>query len=135
MSHLNAKMGLTKMALSTVAGALIIGPVFSEEIDQVTVTASRPTEKIIGRSGSLAVKRVSLAYKVSYADLDLATHSGALALQTRIKNAAQDACDKLDKDYPGGENGGKVCVKLAVEAAMPNANTAIAAAERNAHAK
>ena len=42
---------------------------------------------------------LSIVYKVSYSDLNLGTHSGAVELEKRIKDSAAKACQQLAKLY------------------------------------
>jgi len=136
MSRNHANCGPMKIALWALAATLFSGALFAEDIAQVTVTASRPTEKIVGRTSlGIPIKEVAISYKVSYADLDLATHSGAVALESRISDAARGACKELDKDYPLTMSGDKSCEKSARDVAMAKAHSVIADAEKNAHAK
>jgi UrcA family protein len=73
---------------------------------------------------------MSIDYKVSYADLNLATHSGAVELEKRIRESAARACEQLAKLYPETTEGNPPCVEGAVKHAMVEANRAIAAAEQ-----
>jgi UrcA family protein len=136
MKNNDPRIAGTKIALFALGSFLVGSAAFAEEIAQVTVTASRPTAKIVGytiRGGS--IEEVALSYKVSYADLDVATHSGAATFESRINEAAKKACAELDKEYPLAAPGGKSCEKSAVDAAMPKVHSIIAAAEKSAHAK
>jgi len=72
---------------------------------------------------------LSIVYKVDYSDLNLATHSGAVELQKRIKESATRGCEQLAKLYPETSEGDTPCVQGAVKSAMDQANKAIAAAE------
>jgi UrcA family protein len=73
---------------------------------------------------------LSIVYKVSYADLNLATHSGAVELEKRVTDSATQACAQLVKLYPDTAEGDPPCVKGAVKNAMTQANKLIAAAEK-----
>jgi UrcA family protein len=75
---------------------------------------------------------MSIAYKVDYSDLNLATHSGAVELEKRIKESATKACDQLAKLYPETVQGDPPCVQGAVRGAMAHAKKLIAAAESGA---
>jgi UrcA family protein len=74
----------------------------------------------------------SLVSKVSYADLNLATHSGAVELEKRIKLSAHNVCSQLRKLYPDSVETDPPCVQAATKNAMAQANQAIAAAEKGA---
>ena len=112
---------LTASALAQQAGAL----------QEVTVIAERPTSTIVGRAGATGapIELIELRHRVSYADLNLATASGANALNKRVKDAAKAACDELDKLYPLKERDSK-CADKAADAAKGQVDAAIAAAEK-----
>lgn len=74
----------------------------------------------------------SLVSRVSYADLNLATHSGAIELEKRIKHTAQAVCLQLQKLYPNSVDTDPSCAQAATKNAMVQANKAIAAAEKSA---
>jgi len=75
---------------------------------------------------------LSIVYRVNYADLDLATNSGAVELQKRIKDSATEACAQLKKLYPTSADTDPPCVQAAIKNGMAQANKAIAAAEKGA---
>jgi UrcA family protein len=77
-----------------------------------------------------ACRHSLIVYKVSYSDLNLGTHSGAVELEKRIKDSATKACQQLAKLYPETTEGDTPCVQGAVKSAMAQANKAIAAAEK-----
>jgi UrcA family protein len=97
------------------------------EVDVVAPHVEKTTQ-----AGPMGKKlpAMSIEYKVSYADLNLATHSGAVELERRIKDSATKACDQLAKLYPETTEGNPPCVAGAVKQAMVEANRAIAAAEK-----
>ena len=69
---------------------------------------------------------------MKYSDLDLSTHSGAVELEKRIKDAATQACHQLGVLYPNSTEGvGKEsCVEGATNKAMTEANKVITAADQ-----
>jgi UrcA family protein len=73
---------------------------------------------------------LSIVYRVNYTDLNLATHSGAVELEKRIKDSATKACTQLQKLYPDSAETNPPCVQAATKNAMLQANKAIAAAEK-----
>jgi len=75
---------------------------------------------------------LSIVYKVSYADLNIGTNSGAVELQKRIKDSATQACAQLKKLYPSSVDTDPPCVQAAIKNATAQANKAIAAAEKTA---
>lgn len=104
--------------------------------EQVTVEASRPTAKVIGRSdipGRLV--RVELQGEVSYSDLDLSIDSNAKVLKDRVRDTARMICSDLDRMYQLNESD-KACASRAERDAMAQVDTAIAAArDKKAQAK
>lgn len=78
------------------------------------------------------VPALSIVYKVSYADLNIGTNSGAVELQKRIKDSATQACAQLKTLYPTSVETDPPCVQAAIKNAMGQANRAIAAAEKTA---
>jgi UrcA family protein len=76
------------------------------------------------------IPALSIVYRVSYADLNIATHSGAVELEKRIRDSATEACKQLKELYPDTSEGQTPCVEGAVKNAMEQAKKAIAAAEK-----
>lgn len=116
-------VGLFSVALS--------GAVLAQQIQEVTVQASRNIEKHqVGRSSSgVPIVDISLSYGVSYAGLDLVSHAGFLELQKRVNDAALQACKELNRQYPIGAPDEKDCAKAAADAAMVKVNELTAAAK------
>jgi UrcA family protein len=113
-------------ALATVGCLAVSGPGLAQQAPEVVVEAphvATTTEKN-GR------ELYSLVYRVNYADLNLATHSGAVELEKRVKDSATKACAQLRKLYPLSEDTNPPCVDKATKNAMTQANQAIAAAEK-----
>ena len=73
-------------------------PTTAEEITVVAPeVVRRPAER--GRHGQ-RIEVLSLTRKVSYADLDLTTSSGADELRNRINRVSREACRQLDAQAP-----------------------------------
>jgi UrcA family protein len=75
----------------------------SESVQQPTVTVRAP--HVVQRSSSvgadgLAVEQLSLTRRVSFADLNLDTPQGKVALKLRIRDNAREACQELASRYP-----------------------------------
>lgn len=75
---------------------------------------------------------ISISQSVSYADLNLATVSGAQEMEARVRNTAKALCDKLEQRYPLSGNNPETCVKNAVSKGMADVRIAIEAAEKKA---
>jgi UrcA family protein len=109
----------------TVAGT----PARSETLEGVNVEASRIVKETIGRAPSSApINQISLSYRVTYADLDLATKDGAKALEKRVQEAAMAACKEITKLYPLATPDDTTCAKKASDDAMVKVHEAVAAA-------
>ena len=109
-------------------GALLLGaPAFASSTDEVLVQSSRPEGPY--HRPFTPDQVLSITRHVSYADLDLTSHAGALELESRIDSTAQSICQKLDRlDRPSPSAEG-ACVRDAVRDAMMQAHVAIAAAK------
>lgn len=75
---------------------------------------------------------ISISQRVSYADLNLATVSGAQEMEARVRNTAKALCEKLEQRYPLSGNNAETCVKNAVSKGMADVRIAIEAAEKKA---
>ena len=125
-------MKVTCVALTTIAGLALSGVSVAQQTPEVIVEA--PHVEMTTQTGEMGRKMpaMSISYRVSYADLNLATHSGAVELERRIKESATKACEQLRKLYPETTEGNPPCVDGAVKAAMAHANKAIVVAEKTA---
>ena len=126
------QVGLMTAALA-MTGASAIAQ--QTETSEVKIEAARTVQRIGTSTVGAPIELVQLTRRVSYADLDLATHRGALELERRINGAAKAACHQLDTLYPAGTSegpgtAGKSCVKDAVDSAMVRAQASIAAVEK-----
>jgi UrcA family protein len=99
----------------------------AQQVPEVVVEAPHVESTTVNGAPAL-----SIVYKVNYADLNLATHSGAVELQKRIKDSATKACAQLKKLYPSSVDTDPPCAQAATKNAMAQANKAIAAAEKTA---
>jgi UrcA family protein len=97
---MKSKIGTLQLALTTF-GALLVGATsLAQPMPQVIVEA--PHIEKSTQTGPAGQRRetLSIVYKVDYSDLNLATHSGAVELQKRIKDSATQACQQLAKLFP-----------------------------------
>ncbi len=129
------KVRTPHIAMATI-GSLMLTGVAIAQVPEITVEAPyhRPASAAKPAPGAKeALPEVSVDYKVHYADLNLATASGAAQLEKRIRDAATQACQQLATLYPASTEGvGKdSCVESATKKAMAEANQAIAAAEKS----
>lgn len=99
---------------------------------ELVVHAERLSAKVLtGPNIPVPITQYELRYRVSYADLDLATTNGADALKKRVRDAAQSACKDIDKlnRFPDQD---PACARKAESNAMPEVDAAIAAAHDRA---
>lgn len=122
------RVGTFHLALAPVGCLALSGPSLAQQAPEVVVEA--PHVVTTTQRGDREL--YSLVYKVNYADLNLATHSGAVELEKRVKDSATKACAQLRKLYPFSEDTNPPCVDTATKKAMTQANQAIAAAEKGA---
>jgi UrcA family protein len=142
VKHMNGKNSPTTgagIALAALGVAMLGGSALAQQaapVQEVTVQAERATSTVVGRSGSTGapIELIELRHRVSYADLDLATHAGATALEKRVTDAGAAACKELDKLYPLEPKEAN-CAKKAADGAMPQVHAAVAAAEQRAKGK
>lgn len=122
-------MKVATLHIASVACLAVCGLALAQQKSEVDVVA--PHVEKTTQSGAMGMKVPAMAieYKVSYSDLNLATHSGAVELERRIKDTATKACGQLAKLYPETTEGNPPCVDGAVKSAMVQANKAISAAE------
>ena len=126
MSKKVRRAGLATLVLA--AGALGSSTALAAE-PEVAVTVEAARANVVGRTGAgVPVVQYELRYRVSYADLDLATGAGADTLKKRVQDAARSACADLDKLYPLTEPD-RSCARKAEDGAMSQVSTAIAAAQ------
>ena len=123
------RRNLVRMAVVALIGAALAGGAVAQQKEGVTVTASRvPKGEVAEPKLGSTMKTVSLSYGVSYSDLDLNTTEGKQQLKARVRQAAEDACEELDRQYPLAEPKGQRCVGAAVDSAKDQVHDAIAAA-------
>ena len=122
------RVAVFRFALAPVGCLAMSGPSLAQPAPEVIVEAPHvlTTKEKDGR------ELYSLIYKVNYADLNLATHSGAVELEKRVKDSATKACAQLRKLYPLSEDTNPPCVDAATKKAMTQANQAIVLAEKGA---
>ena len=106
--------------------AMVGSMVRAESMEVVTVEAAR-TQKVAQTRYGVPVREITIASRVSYADLDLKTQQGAEELGKRIREAATSSCKEMDVKFPVEGYGEADCIKHAVDGAMSEANKIIAA--------
>lgn len=78
---------------------------------------------------------VSLTRRVSYADLDLSTYSGAKQLEERVHEVANTLCGELERRSASFPNAvaRQACIKGAVADGMEHVRAAVAASQSRTH--
>jgi UrcA family protein len=123
------RVGTLHVALATIGALVVGGPSLAQQTPEVLVEVPH-IEKTTGAGPMGRQTALSIVYRVNYADLNIATNSGAVELEKRIKDSAARACEQLAKLYPDTVEGETPCVQGAVKKAMEQAKKAIAAAEK-----
>ncbi len=121
---------LIAIAAGVCATSLLAGLAMGEATE-VTVQANRAVETHVGKTATgIPIVNVSLGYGVSYAGLDLASHTGAMQLEKRVSDAAKAACQELTHLYPDAMPDEITCAKAATEKAMVKVHALEAAAAK-----
>jgi UrcA family protein len=81
-----------------------------------------------------AIEQVSLSREVRAYDLDLRTPWGADELRSRVRFAARNLCEKIDRSFATVDDG-RSCYYEAVDRAMEQADAAIAEARGYSRAR
>lgn len=123
------KNKFASLALIAAAGATLLSAgAYGQAMEVVTVEAVR--EIIVGKSTIGApIKELSIRSRVSFADLDLTTASGAAALQKRVEDTAKSTCKEIKVDIPAEGSSVEKCIKDALAGAQPQIDKAIADAK------
>lgn len=124
------KVGTLHIALATIGALVVGGPSLAQQPPEVLVEAPHVEKTTQPGAMGRQTPALSIVYRVNYADLNIATHSGAVELEKRIKDSATQACQQLKKLYPETIEGETPCVQGAVKSAMAQAKKAIAVAEK-----
>jgi UrcA family protein len=125
-----------RLVASSAAAALIAGVAVAQGVPEVKVQATRVissaiTAKTVGQTSSgVPIKNITLSYGVSAEGLDLSTNTGAVAFEQRVKDAAEQACKDISRQYPSATPSDADCAKAAADQAMGRVHELIAAAEK-----
>jgi len=100
--------------------------------EQVTVTAPREvTRTRVGRSRIGApIEDITISEPVAFNDLNLKNPSDVEQLNQRVRDAAADGCDEIDRLYPltRSVDTRRDCIRRAVRSASAQVDAAVAAA-------
>ncbi len=128
---MNRMLSITTAA--AIAAGFLASVAAAQGTEEVTVTASRAlTETPAGHTASgIPINDISLSYGVSYAGLDLASHSGATELEKRVRDAALAACKEISRQRPldhlTPDDG--TCANTAADKSMARVHELVATAE------
>lgn len=117
-SKINSRRVIGLLAASiALAGAMGVATAEEPtELKGITVTAERmmTVEKPTG----VVEKELRIKTLVNYTDLDITTESGRKALESRVREAASDACTELDRLMPARTLEHGNCVSEATDRTM-----------------
>jgi UrcA family protein len=126
------------MTLSTLkfefALAIVLAAASASAIAQekpgVTIEVGKVQETTAGHS-YIDIKESAVERTVNFANLDLATDSGAAELRKRVMDAAKGTCEQADGVHPGNllSTSELSCIRRMTESGLEQANGAIATAE------
>ena len=109
--------------------AVAVSATLAQPMEVVTVEAARATT--VGRTSlGVPIEEITIRSRVSYADLDLTSATGALELENRIRATAESSCKKIDVEFPAEGSSEAACIKNAVAGAMQEARKVIDAKRR-----
>lgn len=124
--------------LLSLAGAVAIcsTPAIAQDdeptLEEIIVEAPWLIEReVVGRSSVGApIEEISLTRRVDFSDLDLTQTADVGELENRIDEIARDSCAKLEELFPLSttQQDSRTCVDDAVDDAMAQVETAVAAA-------
>ena len=121
MKRLNA----TPLTLTLAVSAICAFP--------AAALAQQPQDELVvssARSVGASHQAVSVSRRVSYADLNLGTYSGAQEIEARVRSTAKALCDKLDGMYRTSGIDVETCVRRTISKGMADVRAAIAGAEK-----
>jgi len=115
--------------------ALISATAIAQQQDattsEVRVQASGIIKKQLGKTSTgIPIETAEITMVVHYGDLSLDTNSGQALLKGRVADAARDACERINPEYPAGTLGTSdaECINTAIRGAKSQVDSAIAAA-------
>ena len=114
--------------MALLATVSVAGGALAQEIDDVTVQASRVERSQVGYSSSgLPILALSVTHAVAYSDLDLTTTAGMAELQDRIHEAARHGCREIDMTYRLAQPSDWLCARLAARETLARIRELVAA--------
>ncbi|HEV3182220.1 MAG TPA: UrcA family protein [Steroidobacteraceae bacterium] len=123
---------LTRVAAGASAAVFMVsGIAAAQNVKEVKIQAERViNEKVIAHiTGGGKIIELTLSYRVSFADLDITSITGAAELEKRVKDAARAACEEIGSKYPGATPSDAVCAQKAAAKAMGEVRKMVATAQ------
>jgi UrcA family protein len=127
-SAMKVASALVASVVGVAAMAQTTPTVTAQTTPEVTVQGSRVVKTTI--YGAIPIVNVALSYGVSADGLDLASRTGALEFEKRVKDAALAACKELGRQYPNATPNDADCAKAATYEAMRKVHELEAAAAK-----
>jgi UrcA family protein len=92
----------------------------AQDMAEITVQGTRlVATRNVGRAASgMPVNAVSISYNVSFKDVDLASRTGFMEAERRVRELADTACKEIGKLHPGTITTVTECSKAATDKAM-----------------
>ena len=123
------KLRMRSIVTAAAATVFLTGFAVAQNLEEVTVQGTRVLNtKVIDTSQGIPILEVSISYGVAYADLNLATQYGPIALEKRVKDAAKAACVEIGRKYPHTTTSTTNCTRVAADNAMVKVHEFVAAA-------
>lgn len=124
----------TRLALVMLGTVVFSGAALAQEPEAEFVVSSSRANGLSSYPSlpGVPVEVISVSQRVSYADLNLASVSGAEEMEARVRNTARTLCAKLDEKYPLSSVDQDSCVRNSVTKGMADVRAAIVAAEKKA---
>ena len=127
------RLAANRLALVMLGTVVFSGAAFAQEPEaEFVVSSSRANGLAYPSLPGVPVEVISVSQRVSYADLNLASLSGAEEMEARVRNTARTLCAKLDDKYPLAGIQQQNCVRDTVIKALADVRAAITAAEKKA---
>jgi UrcA family protein len=123
------KLRMRSMVAAAVATAFVTSMGVAQDLQEVTVQGTRVLNtKVETTSAGTPILDVSISYGVGYADLNLASQYGPIALEKRVRDAAKAACEEISRQYPQTTTSNADCARAATDKALIKVRELVAAA-------
>jgi UrcA family protein len=115
-----AALGLLAAGAAYAADSAPTGRMLPPPDDAVISGVTVSVPKVVERTKyGMLTKEIEMSVRVPYGDLNMLTPEGQAELDRRVAEAADYACDSLDRMYPEGTPVERQCRRLAVSEAQP----------------